>query len=322
MADIITLKALFDSRKSELEQKLEGWTLPKDSKKIQQTISDYLSALFDSEGVFRQNLTQSEDYLLQATLSLLSAQQEMSNAFISQNINVKTVTPESKENSSDSEKKSSGGILDFLDRKVSATQAGVGTATGALIGKLSFGGWGAVFGAIAGTAVAVYLAGRKSHQTEFNKASTSNIQAEIINEAINVPSFIVVVERICDSVDNLIKTFRSQINRVVDKYESMEKPTLEKEYGFLLQSIQTLVGYERVHSLEDEKYVKKIQGRIEDLAECLENYNLTVEDYNGKNGHLFESIANVEIKDKKMVCPAIVKDGVPVLKGKLFVPAE
>ena len=322
MPEILSLKTLFDSKKSELEQELEGLALPKDNKKIQLIISEYLATLFDSEGEFRQSLTQSEDYILQGTLSLLSAQQEMSNAFLGQSIQFKTVASGPKEEQSEEEKESSNSFLDYLDNKVSAKQAGIGTAAGALIGKFAFGGWGAVFGAIAGTAVAVYMAGKESSKTETNKSNTSNIQAEIVNEPINVPMFIGVVERICDSVDNLIKTFRAQINRVVDKYESMDKPTIEKDYGFLLQSIQTLVGYKRAHTSEDEKYIKKLQERIEDLAECLENFDLTVEDYNGENDSLFESITSSDAREKKMICPAIVKNGVPVLKGKLFVPKE
>ena len=71
----------------------------------------------------------------------------------------------------------------------------------------------------------------------------------------------------CESVDNLIDTFRAQVNRVVQKYESQEKPSLEKEYRSLLESIQSLVGYERNHDMSEEKYNKKIQERIENLSE-------------------------------------------------------
>lgn len=322
MPEILSLKTLFDSKKSELEQELEGLALPKDNKKIQLIISEYLATLFDSEGEFRQSLTQSEDYILQGTLSLLSAQQEMSNAFLGQSIQFKTVASGPKEEQSEEEKESSNSFLDYLDNKVSAKQAGIGTAAGALIGKFAFGGWGAVFGAIAGTAVAVYMAGKESSKTETNKSNTSSIQAEIVNEPINVPMFIGVVERICDSVDNLIKTFRAQINRVVDKYESMEKPTIEKSYGALLRSIQSLVGYKRTHPIENEKNAQALLERIEDLADCLECYNLKVEDYTGENGHLFEKISHASTKETKMAYPAIVKDGVAVLKGRISTPAE
>lgn len=325
MADKITLRALFDSRQSELAQKLEGYSLPKDNQKIQETISEYLSGLFDSEGEFRQNLTQAEDYLLQATMSLLTAQQEMSKTFVNQKIRFNTIHEEPKEgvikgvSENSSSKKN---YQDYLGTSITASQAGIGVAAGALVGKIALGGWGAVFGAIAGTAVMVYLASRKSIEppVESKVASAPSIRTELVNEPLDVPGFIGVVGGICDSVDNLISTFRAQVNRVIDKYESMEKPTIEKQYGSLLESIQTLIGYKRTHDSQDDKYLKKLQTRIEDLAECLENYNLTTEDYDGNNEHLFELIPSPETTEVKMAYPAIVRDGIAVLKGKIFTP--
>lgn len=323
MADKITLRTLFDSKKSELKQKLEGLELPKDNQKIQQTISDYLTTLFDSEGEFRQNLTQAEDYLIQATMSLLTAQQEMSNTLTAQRIRINTIRDDIKEGTIESSAKtgSTKGFKDILGLKVSATEAGFGTAAGALVGKLALGGWGAVFGAIAGTAVVVYLASRNNGEktTEPKAGLSTTIRTEIVNEPIDIQQFVGVVGGICDSVDNLITTFRAQVNRVIDKYEAMEKPSIEKEYRFLLESIQSLIGYKRTHS-SDDKYTKKIQGRIEDIAECLENYNLETVDYDGQNDFLFEIVSSPETQEKKMVYPAIVKNGVAILKGKVFIP--
>lgn len=327
MGNPVSMKSLFDSKKFELEQKLEGLVLPKDNQKVQQTISDYLTELFDSEGEFRQNLTQAEDYLLQATMSLLTAQQEMSKTFINQKIRFSTIYEETKEgtlNGSPGNMSSKKSYQGYLGTSITATQAGVGATAGALVGKLAIGGWGAVFGAIAGTAVMVYLASRgnaeKTGGTVIRPISTT--RTEVINEPLDIQGFIEVVGSICDGVDNLITTFRAQVNRVIDKYESMEKPTLDKQYGFLLENIQTLIGYKRTRSVEDEKYLKKLQLRIEDLAECLENYNLTTEEYNGKNEHLFELIPSPETTEVKMAYPAIVRDGIAVLKGRVFIPAN
>ena len=324
MKERITLRSLFDSRKIELEQKLAGLTLPKDNLKVQEIISDYLTVLFDSEGEFRQSLTQAEDYILKANLSLLNAQQEIAKAFVNHKITINTSSTEASENQSGDESDGKGpkSPFDFLDAKVSGTQAGLGGAAGALVGNLTFGGWGAVFGAIAGTAIVVYLANSENGtpSTHIMTEKTPQTHVELVNEPINVQFFINVIENICDSVDNLINTFRSQINRVVDKYEAMEKPTIEKDYSFLLESIQSLLGYKRTHSPEEEKYLTKLQSRIEDLSECLENYNLTIEDYNGENDYLFEAVASKETIKTKMILPAIVKDNIAVLKGKIFVP--
>ena len=306
MEEIMTLRALFDSKKDSLQQSLEGLTLPRDNKKIQQVISDYLSRLFDSEGEFRQNLTQAEDYLMQAAISLLTAQQELSSSLCEKQ-QISSADP--------------AHAASLLNTKVTASHVGLGSAAGALIGKITLGGWGAVFGAIAGTAIVVYLAYQERERKIVNNSADPSLPTND-NTRIDIPKFLDVVGGICDSVDNLIITFRNQINRVVDKYESREKPTIEKEYRFLLESIQSLLGYERTHSIEEEKYSRKIKARIEDLSECLENYNLTAMDYTGENDYLFDLVTSPETKEKRMVFPAIVKNGTAVLKGKVFVPVS
>ena len=128
-----------------------------------------------------------------------------------------------------------------------------------------------------------------------------------------------LVGNICSSVDSLIETFRAQINRVVNKYESQEKPTLEKEYRFLLESVQSLVGYKRAHN-EDEKFTRKIQERIEDMAESLENYNLEIVNYTENHSNWFDVIENPNVQTTSQVLPAIVKNGNVVLKGRVFIP--
>ena len=70
----VTLKSIFASSKNDLLQELTGLSLPKDSHLIQTIVADYLNSLFESEGAYRQHLTQSEDYILQAAMSLHNSQ--------------------------------------------------------------------------------------------------------------------------------------------------------------------------------------------------------------------------------------------------------
>ena len=182
-----------------------------------------------------------------------------------------------------------------------------------------FGTWGAVFGAIAGTAIVLYYASSQSSASESKLKQSTEKTLLPTSTSIDVKLFTNIVRNICESVDSIIETFRAQINRVVHKYENQEKPTLEREYRFLLEGIQSLLGYERTHSANDEKYVKKLQIRIEDIAELLENYNLSVENYSEECEHWFEKVVSPETKETRMVYPAIVKDGQAVLKGKVFV---
>lgn len=307
---MITLRSLFESQCDQLEEKLAGLKLPDDSQNIQNIVSDYLNKLLEDEGDFRQNLTQAEDYILQASLSLLSAQQTM----------VKELNKNSNSSirSTTFEKASKDNPL-RPTKVISNNQTIGGTAIGSTAGALLFGTWGAVFGAIAGTAIVLYYASNQSSVSDNKEKQSTEKPLLPTSTAIDVKLFTNIVRNICESVDSIIETFRAQINRVVHKYENQEKPTLEREYRFLLEGIQSLLGYERTHSADDEKYVKKLQIRIEDIAELLENYNLSVENYSKECEHWFEKVVSPETKETRMVYPAIVKDGQAVLKGKVFV---
>ena len=316
-----TLKELFESRKNELSEKLSTLSLPKDASKIQSVVTAYLNELFDSDGEFRQNLTQSEDYILQTAMSLLNAQQSMIGEF---------TLPKFADGKKDSEYKQQPETIPVSDfggslKKEQYPYVVGGTTVGGAAGALIFGTWGAVFGAIAGTALVLYYSSQLPQNSNKNKKVPPQTRIEakpvVKEQKINVDVFTNIVGSICDSVDTLIQTFRAQINRVVDKYESIEKPSLEQEYRFLIEGIQTLIGYKRTHA-DDDKYTSKLQMRIEDLAETLENYNLTVEDYTEENKSWFEAVESSKVDTPKMVYPAIVKNGSMILQGKVFIPQK
>lgn len=319
MTTKVSLRSLFESNRGELKQKLKDFSLPKDAFAVQEAIAKYMNTMLDSDGEFRQNLTQSEDYVLQAALSLLNAQQEIANTIgrTRSESNKKSQFSESETAIKDDLKTSQSSSNKLIDSSWSI----LGSGGGAFIGNLLWKGWGGVFGAIAGTAITIYLSNKLKGQNEitvrYNKIEIGN---EITSTPIDVNAFCSVISGICDSVDNLINTFRSQINRVVNKYESQEKPTVEKDYRFLIESIQTLLGFKRTHDESEEKYVKKLQGRIEDLAESLENFNLNAVDYDGTNDIYFEMVVSAEATEKKMVYPAILKNGQAIFKGKVFIP--
>ena len=71
----VSLETLFVDSEQQLREKLSNLTVPKDTEKIQFVISEHFSNLLIEEGDFRQNLTQSEDYILQAVMVILNAHQ-------------------------------------------------------------------------------------------------------------------------------------------------------------------------------------------------------------------------------------------------------
>lgn len=311
-----TLCELFESNKAELQQALTGMTLPKDLNKVQETVSSYLEKVFDSEGDFRQNLTQSEDYILEAAISLLNAQQKISSTLTKEVGNASAFQKMHPSTTTQGSAQLARGLM------TDSNYAFAGVAGGAIAGKFLLGGWGAVFGAIAGVALSVYL----SNKTQVQAKPKPQPEAKVLlednpNKSIDVECFLGIIRDVCESVDNLIGTFRAQVNRVVQKYESQDKPSLDREYRTLLESIQSLVGYERNHDVGEEKYIKKVQERIEDLAESLDNYDITLENYSEEKSSWFDKVASPNTVGLKEVFPAFVKNGALIIPGKVFVPA-
>lgn len=324
-----TLASMFEANKQALEKELTGLALPQDAKKIQEVVSVYFDSLLNQNGEYRQNLSQSEDYILQAALSLLNAQQEMSRKLSEKKIEVKTkVTMESsqEDRKTSSSPSTDSPINKILSQKLDSTKTLIGAGGGAILGKIALGsGWGALFGAIAGTAIMLYLATQTEQKTQPETKPKAvigkpKVEAVIENTPINVPAFLDIVAQTCSSIDTLISTFRNQIQKVVNKYESKEKPTLEREYGLLLEAIQSLVGVANAQQT-DEKRLAKIDERLEQLVDVLENYNLEIVSYSDEKKDWFDQLESNKVDTPTMICPAIIKNGNIIKRGKVFIKA-
>lgn len=321
----LTFVSLFESRQEELRASIQGCVLPKDAQKVQNVVSQYLASMFDSEGDLRMSLTQSEDYILQAAISLLNAQQQMATTLV--NATVQKTAQESSPHLTGTRPLSDAHTAE--KRRAVSPDAPVyalsGSAIGGVGGALLLGTWGAVFGAIAGTALALYMSANTpsaAARRPAPKEATGNLKSlpqEVETAPIDVDAYLNIVKNVCHSIDSLIETFRAQIKRVVNHYESQEKPTLEKDYNSLLEAIQSLLGYERGHEATESKYLEKLKERIEELAEMLDTYNIEVVDYDGTNDRYFDKAESKKVESPKMVLPAFVKEGRAVIKGRLFV---
>ena len=322
-----TLALMFEANKQALETELTGLTLPQDAKKIQEIVSTYFDSLLNQNGEYRQNLSQSEDYILQAALSLLNAQQEMGRKLAEKKIEIKTkvtIGYSQEEQKSGSASSSIDSTINKVLPQKDNTKIILGAGGGAILGKMALGsGWGALFGAIAGTAIMLYMTNQteKKSKTEVKPKDViakPKVEAVIENTPINVPTFLDIISQTCDSIDSLIGTFRNQIQKVVNKYESQEKPTLEREYGLLLEAIQSLVGVAYAQQ-SDEKRLAKIDERLEQLVDALENYSLEIVSYSDEKKDWFDLLQSNKVDTPTMICPAIIKNGIIVKRGKVFI---
>lgn len=251
--DTITLTNVFDSHKEALSEKLKGLSLPHDAQKVQEIVADFLNSLFESDGIYRQNLNQSEDYILQSALQLLQAQQNISAEVIS---SVKTANKVQSTSTNLNTKKG--------NEYAPVLGAGAGAIAGSLLGS-----WWAVCGAIAGTAIAIYCA------TKSSKATLNKENYDITTPIININVFTDIVKKVCESIDGLMLTYRVQVKRIENLYSQKEKPSLLQECSALFTQIANV--YKAVESNKDNTPAKVVNA-TEMLIESLENYGLTMKD--------------------------------------------
>lgn len=308
--DPITLTNVFETHKEALSEKLRGLSLPYDARKVQDIVADFLNNLFESDGVYRQNLNQSEDYIIQSALLLLQAQQNISTELMSA---VKTGNQVQST------------LVDVSAKKRNEYIPVIGAGAGAIAGSL-LGSWCAVCGAIVGTALILYISannkkkGEKQHRDNEVLSAKTNVSAD--KTPLNVNAFMSIIKEICASIDAIISTYRTQISRVVNKYEAQARPSIEVEHRSLLESIQSVIGYVECHSIEEPNFENKLNQRIEDLSEMLDSYGIVVVAYNGENGHFFDEVESKLATEIKMTVPALVKKSKAVLKGKILIPVK
>lgn len=301
-----SLTSFFDEDRQNLEHALKEYRLPKDREAICATVISRLNSILAPDGLFRGGLTQSEDHILQAALQVLHTQQMMGKKIadlsVSQSPCSSSPQPES------------------LVTKSAPCAAGAAVLSGVTLAV----GVGAP---IAIPAMIASLVGALVGQIAYDKYGSSGNNGKNANKIeqtpLDVTRFVPIVRQLCETIDGLMDTFRIQIQKVVDLYEAKEKPSLEKDYIFLLEQIQSLLG-RAGRKLEDREMAEKLYAGCRDLAEVLENYDLLVvsPDPEADNSRLFEVVASERVNGLVQILPAIVKSGNVVLKGKILMPKE
>lgn len=252
-----SLKSIFAQRKNQLSDELKELTLPKDANKVQKAVADLFEELFERNDAFRQSLTEAEDYILQSTILLLQAQHNITTEIA----------------------KSLSGVRSAQERGLASVPAEkpfnpyyaiAGTGVGALAGGL-LGTWGAIAGAIAGTAIVIYCTSKPQAA-----AHTPIVQGQTpTSSGIDTDVFVRIVEQICECIDGVLNTYRVQVKRIKNIYEQREKPSLLDECSALLSQVANV--YRAVEANKADTPAKVVSA-TEMLVESLENYGLMIKD--------------------------------------------
>jgi hypothetical protein len=309
-----SLVSIFEENKQELKERLLGKSFPKDAKEVQDVVNAYFEEILGKENLFRQRLKPSEEYILNAAMSLLNAQQSMYGDIIQQEIKgMESVEyyPESDDLIPIEESKKN--IVEGTGIGIGASALGVGAyALGASV-------YGGLIVTVTTVAIGLYVVSKLNDKRRFQiQREEPTSEFFLLDKKLDVDKFISIICNICKQIDELMNTYRVQIAQVRNSYKSKEEISLEKDFKLLLSSIQMMLGisYEEDAS---EKCLKKLKERVEEVGESLENYGIKVIKYSDEVKAAFEIVRRENIEQPKTLIPALEKDGTIVLRGKVAV---
>ncbi len=310
-----SLVSLFEENRQVLEEQLSGKSLPEDAKEVIKVVNSYFEKILGKENSFRQHLRQSEGYILDAAMSLLNAQQSMYGDIFLQEIK----RPEPIELDPHSEN-----LIPAEESKKSMTAGAVlglgASCIGAGAYAIGASALGGLFVAITSAAIGLYCVSQL-----MDKQKSQNQRKELVSESslpyknMDVNRFLSIICNICKQIDDLMKTYRAQIEQVRNSYESMEKISLEKDYKLLLSSIQMMLGVSYEEGDTSEKSLKRLRERVEEVGESLENYGIIVVKYNDEVKANFEIVRRENIETPITLVPALMKNGSIILRGKVAI---
>ncbi|WP_293669057.1 hypothetical protein [uncultured Parabacteroides sp.] len=248
-----TLASMFEANKLVLEKELASLSLPKDANKVQDIVSRYLNKMFDENSDFRQSLTLSEDYILNAAIELLNVQQNIA----------KEITIEMNEDFVNSP---IGDESKIGLKKEKFPYALAGSALGTAVGGV-LGTWAALFGAVAGTAIVLYV---------FSTRQESIVQEKSQNTVFVMEPhvFTDIVKNICEKIDYLIEVFRTQVQNIKHTYSHENKISLKKDYFFLIDAIQNLLIAAESKDGDVNFQLEDLLIHINLVSKALESYGL------------------------------------------------
>ena len=309
-----SLVSIFEENKQELKERLLGKSFPKDAKEVHDVVNAYFEEILGKENLFRQRLKPSEEYILNAAMSLLNAQQSMYGDIIQQEIKgMESVEyyPESDDLIPIEESKKN--IVEGTGIGIGASALGVGAyALGASV-------YGGLIVTVTTVAIGLYVVSKLNDKRRFQiQREEPTSEFFLLDKKLDVDKFISIICNICKQIDELMNTYRVQIAQVRNSYKSKEEISLEKDFKLLLSSIQMMLGisYEEDAS---EKCLKKLKERVEEVGESLENYGIKVIKYSDEVKAAFEIVRRENIEQPKTLIPALEKDGTIVLRGKVAV---
>lgn len=294
-----TLLSLFEQSEADLRTHLSGLVLPRDS----EILNNILTNLFVDHikvNEYKETLTDSEIALFQSAIQLVEESLQVQHNMIT--------FAERGKSSSHQEivVRDSPSSKKILINKSQIAILGV-TATGVLAGTLP--NVGTVLLAIVATATGLWVSKDGCKKTE---VSESFVPQEL---TVNVNAIINTTKKICQSVDNLMGVYQTNIDNFKARIDSRPEPTLYNTYGYLLNRLADLYRDNTNNASIDE-----IKNDIAKLFKTLKNYNYEFVNYSEETKQFFDVEELTEIMAPEESEVAVLEKGNCIIKGKYYQP--
>lgn len=285
-----SLLNLFKQKEQDLREKLESIVLPRDFAKFKTLMNNVFISHASIED-YKQELTMTELSILNSIMKLVRSQIELMAQM--SNIGDSSDIPQTEKNEP---------ITDFFDLPILGS-----TVVGGLIGGLLLKTWGGVLFSIAGCALGMYFSTNKKKQQSRKK----------INHKIDVDKYILMLKRICSSIDEIVSNYTVSIEKIRMSYENQPKPTLATLYKPVLNRLANL--YLATYQQKDDKILKK---EIELLFRTLKNHHYEFINYSEANSSYYIVTSSPNILEPEVTKVAIVENGNIIETGECLIPEK
>lgn len=294
-----TLLSLFEQSEAELRTQLSGLVLPRDS----ETLNSILTNLFVDHikvNEYKETLTDSEMALFQSAVQLVEdSLQVQHNMLTFAGKGTSSSHHEIVVRDSPSSKK-------IPINKSQIAILGV-TATGVLAGALP--NVGTILLAIVTTVTGLWVSKDGCKKTEVRE---SFVPQEL---TVNVDAIINTTKKICQSVDNLMGVYQTNIDNFKARIDSRPEPTLYNTYGYLLSRLADLYRDSTNNASTDE-----IKNDIVKLFKTLKNYHYEFVNFSEETKRFFDIEEITEITAPEESEVAVLEKGNCIIKGKYYQP--
>lgn len=290
--------------KEVLKQKFYSISVSEELTEYAQITNQFFNEILSFNSSFMKTLPDVERYMLKSVIQLWGKCNDCS-SYLPENLKA---LPVKQAATIDSGRSVKNELLDSLPA--------VGAVAGAFVG----GPYISLTGAIAGYIVKSALTG--IHERPYNQVELSMDSCSEMNVSEVVETLLQQIQTLCTYFDNVLATFRVQIQNSIPPAPITER--FEKQYPSILKSIQELAGSVNNLDSKDIESVNMLYNDANFVIEKVQETGFSFVYWNNeetqKTRQYFQMLKTEGIEAPIMECPAVLKDDILVIPGRILIP--